>query len=160
MSRRRVVVVGVGNPLGRDEGVGPRAVERLAGEAWAEQLELIDAGTDLLAVLPEVEGAFRVVLVDAVRAGRPPGSVDVVGIEELLARACQDVGARSAHAASVPEAISLARAADMDLPPIVVVAVEPGEVGLGEGLSDACRTSLAEVVATVRRLVEEANPPA
>ena len=71
----RVVVLGVGNLLMSDEGVGVRCVEALAGDARLPQfVRLVDGGTSTHELLDDLEGLDLLVLVDAVITGAPPGS--------------------------------------------------------------------------------------
>jgi len=142
------LIVGVGNPLARDEGVGIRAVQGLRDADLPAGVRVLDAGTDLLAVVPQLAEADRVILIDAVRAGRTPGSIYRMTLDELLARAKDGPDWQSAHALTLPAAVRLAQAAGITLPPTVVFGVEPKEVALGEGLT-------AEVEAVLPALLEK-----
>ena len=143
------LIVGVGNPLARDEGVGIAAVARLRERPMPPGARLIDAGTDLLAALPEMARADRVVLVDAVRAGGPAGTIYRMTLDEVLDRARAEPAWRSAHDLSVVSAVRLARDAGIALPPTVLFGVEPAEVALGEGLTPAVRAALGPLVEKV-----------
>jgi len=145
----RVVIVGVGNPLARDEGLGPRAIERLARRDLPAAVEVIDAGTDLLAVIGDLEGAERVILIDAVQTGAEPGTIHRFTLEELLEKAADEPEWRSAHDLTVVGAVRLAEATGTRLPPTVVFGVEPGEVALGEGLTPAVEAALDGLIETV-----------
>ena len=149
-ARETVWVVGVGNTLARDEGVGPAAVERLGSESLPAGTRLLDAGTDLLTAMAGFVGAARVILIDAMRAGGAPGTIYRMTLEELDERAKAGASALSAHGIGVVEAVGLARAAEMRLPPTVVLGVEPGEVAFGEGLSPAVEAVMQRLVAAVR----------
>ncbi|HUU93300.1 MAG TPA: hydrogenase maturation protease [Phycisphaerae bacterium] len=152
-----MVIVGVGNPLARDEGLGPRAIERLARCRLPEAVEVIDAGTDLLAVIGEVAGAERVILIDAVQAGAEPGTIHRFTLDALLAKAGDEPEWRSAHDLTVVGAVRLAEAAGIRLPPTVVFGVEPGEVALGEGLTPAVEAALDGLIETVLAEIGEAG---
>lgn len=138
----RVVILGLGNPLARDEGLGPRAVERLLARGLPEGVLAIDAGTDLLAVLGEAAGAERLILIDAMQAGGAPGALYRRTLDELLDGAAAAPDWASAHALTLVGTIRLARQVGMNLPPAVVFGVEPGEVAFGEGLSPAVEAAL------------------
>jgi len=144
-----ILVVGVGNPLVRDEGVGIRALERLGSRRLPTSVRLIDAGTDLLAVLPQLAEADRVILIDAVRAGGEPGSIYRLTREDLLAKAKTEPEWRSAHDLSVVAALRLAESTGLRLPPMVVFGVEPAEVALGEALTPAVEAALEPLVEKV-----------
>jgi hydrogenase maturation protease len=77
MSEERILVMGVGNPLMRDEGVGPRVVELLrAGYEFPENVEVVDAGTMGFMILDVLRGFDRLIIVDALDGtDEPPGTV-------------------------------------------------------------------------------------
>jgi hydrogenase maturation protease len=156
-AREAVWVVGVGNPLARDEGVGPAAVERLKVEPLPARVALLDAGTDLVAAMMEFADAGHVFLIDAMRAGGAPGTIYRLPLEELEGRAKAGASDLSAHGLGVVEAVGLARAAGMRVPPTVVLGVEPGEVAFGEGLSPAVEAAMQSLVAAVREEIARAS---
>ena len=71
----RKVVLGVGNLLLRDEGVGIHVVKALEGYPFPPDVEVIDGATAGCDLLPLISGAERVVMVDAMEGGEPPGAV-------------------------------------------------------------------------------------
>jgi hydrogenase maturation protease len=150
----RVVVIGAGNIFARDDGVGPRVVERLSARPLPPGVECVDAGTDLLGVLPGVEGADRLVLVDALRAGGAPGTIHRMTLEAIEDRARQPPMQFSMHEMSLVESVRLARLAGLRLPPTIVIGVEPGEVGLGADLTPAVAASMEAAMAAVLQEVE------
>ena len=156
-AREAVWVVGVGNLLARDEGIGPAAVERLKAEPLPARVALLDAGTDLVAAMMEFADAGHVILIDAMRAGGAPGTIYRLTLEELEGRAKAGASDLSAHGLGVVEAVGLARAVGMRVPPTVVFGVEPGEVAFGEGLSPAVEAAMQRLVAAVRREIVRAS---
>jgi len=144
-----ILVIGVGNPLAHDEGVGIRALERLRRRSLPAGVRVIDAGTDLLAVIPQLAEADRAILIDAVRAGGSPGSIYRLTLEEFLGCAASEPAWRSAHDLSVVSAVRLAEAAGTRLPPTVLFGVEPAEVALGEGLTPPVEAALDTLVEKV-----------
>jgi len=73
----KTLVLGVGNPLMRDDGVGPRVIELLrAGFTFPEGVEVVDAGTMSFMILDLLRGVDRLIIIDAVRdTDEPPGTV-------------------------------------------------------------------------------------
>ncbi len=86
-STERILVMGVGNPLMRDEGIGPRVVELLsAGYDFPDNVEVVDAGTMGYYILDMLRGVDRLILVDAVReTGHPAGTVLLLTPDDLAA---------------------------------------------------------------------------
>ncbi len=73
----RTVVLGVGNPLMGDDGLGLAALESLRhGWRLPPTVELVDGGTWGLTLLPAIEAADRLLLIDAIdTGGAPPGTL-------------------------------------------------------------------------------------
>ncbi len=73
---RRAVILGLGNVLLQDDGVGVHAVELLREDyALPDDLEVLDGGTLGMALLPRLAGIDTAILVDAVRSDAPPGTL-------------------------------------------------------------------------------------
>lgn len=71
----RVVVLGVGNILLSDEGVGVRVIERLPlAYRLPPEVEIIDGGTCGMEMLEDLENLDALIMVDAIRAGKAPGT--------------------------------------------------------------------------------------
>jgi hydrogenase maturation protease len=81
----KTLVLGVGNPLMRDDGIGPRVIEMLrAGYTFPENVEVVDAGTMSFMILDLLRGVDRLIVIDAVRdTGKPPGTVFRMTPEEI-----------------------------------------------------------------------------
>lgn len=69
------LVLGIGNILMGDEGVGVRAVEFLAGEAWPPDVTLLDGGTGGFHLLQYLRDFTPIVMIDATMDGQPAGTV-------------------------------------------------------------------------------------
>ena len=68
------LIVAAGNPLRKDDGIGPFLLERLREETLSEGTTLLDIGTDGFSLIDLVQAADRVLLIDAVNMGQPVGS--------------------------------------------------------------------------------------
>ena len=157
MVEERVAVVGAGNLLLGDEGVGVHVVEALGKEYVPPYLTLVDAGTALTDVLGGLRGYERVLLVDALRAGGSPGSVYRLEFSELQERAERGQLTMSLHQSGLLEAVALARLEGLDPGNITIIAVEPQRLEPGIELSetvsrrlpDVCHLVMEEVRASV-----------
>jgi hydrogenase maturation protease len=74
----RILIMGVGNVLMGDEGVGVHAVRLLERRAWPVGVSLLDGGTGGFHLLSHVGGCDLLVMIDATLDGRPPGTVSVI----------------------------------------------------------------------------------
>ena len=74
----RTVVLGLGNILLGDEGVGVHVVEELERRGGLPDVELVDGGTAGFSLMPFFDGAGLVIIVDAADDGHPPGTLTVL----------------------------------------------------------------------------------
>lgn len=140
-----LLVVGFGNALAADDGVGPRVVERLRAEGLPAGMRAEDGGQDALRIADLWGGEEEVWLVDAVVRGAPAGTVHRVEHGELLALPQRHDGA---HRLSLPECLRWLALAHPEMAGVRyrLLGVEPGRVGWGAGLSPAVEAA-AEALA-------------
>lgn len=148
------LVVGLGNPLMTDDGIGLAALERLR-EAWDPPpetgVELVDGGTWGLFLLPEIERAGQVVFLDAIRAGAAAGTVVELEREEIP-RALDATGL-SVHQIGLRDLVALATIRGTLPARTVAIGIQPDRVEMGAGISARCELALDAVVArTLARL--------
>ena len=141
------LVLGIGNLLLRDDGVGPHAVRALRARPLPANVEALDVGTAFLDAIPALEGAVRLVVVDAMRAGGAPGTVYRIALGECA------VAPRLASLHGLDLARVLFLAGRTDRPEAVVIGVEPSRIEWGVELSPELSRALPAVIAAVRREV-------
>lgn len=129
----RAVVLGLGNILLGDEGVGVRVVEELERAGGLPGVELVDGGTAGFRLLPYFDAAGLVVVVDAAADGAPPGTVTVLrprfsGAYPSRDRASQQPGplTLTPHDFGLKNILDALALAD-DRPEIVLVTVSVSE---------------------------------
>ncbi|MGW3266362.1 hydrogenase maturation protease [Streptomyces sp. NPDC001056] len=150
----RVVVIGVGNPLRGDDGVGPAAVEALRGRVPDETVLTVSDG-EPARVLELWRGADTVVVAEALRASPArPGRLHTLTAAEAASRT---VGTASTHAFGLGECLALAEALDRLPPRLVVHAVEVADTGLGARMSEAVRSALPELIDRIAASVRQAH---
>ena len=141
------VVLGLGNPLMGDDGAGLAALARLAAR-WAlpADVRVVDGGTWGLALLPDVEDAERLLVLDAVCAGRGGGGApgDVVRLErDAIPRAY--ALKLSPHQIDLREVLAVAELRGALPREVVVVGVEPAGLAFAEPLSPPVARALDAV---------------
>ena len=142
------LVIGVGNPLMGDDGLGIAVVARLASE-WPEDesLSFVDGGTWGMNLLPLIESANRVMILDAIDRGLPAGTTITLEREEIPRYFAIKL---SPHQLDLREVLALAELRGTLPRETVALGVQPERVELSLSLS-------ASVAAAVEDLVAAAN---
>lgn len=143
---RRTVVVGFGNLLMGDDGVGIHVVRELEARGVPDGVELVDGGVASLEVLATLPPAGEVVIVDALTGGGRPGDVYRLTPADLVP--AEGPPAFSLHEFTLVQSlVLLARLGP--LPPMVIYGVEPATMEPGMELSPpvaAAATKVAELI--------------
>jgi hydrogenase maturation protease len=147
------LVLGLGNQLLGDEGVGVHAAEELLRGPLPSGVVVLDVGTAVLDALPAMEVAERIVVVDAVRADRAPGTVYRVPFDEMSHP--QVIG--SVHGFDLSRALALSGRTDQ--PEVVVIGVEPETIDWSLELSPPVREAMPAVLEAIRAEIGAVGPP-
>ena len=142
-SRCPILVLGIGNILLRDEGVGVRVIEQMQKMHLPDDVELVDGGTagaDLLDVLAERQ---KVIVIDAVQADCEPGTVLRFTADELVQ---PDGVGMSLHELGLGEALTMTRQLGCAPKDVVVFGIKPKDTGSGLELSEEVEASVPKVV--------------
>jgi len=133
--KKPVVVIGLGNPLMADEGIGVYLIERL-GERTDRHpgVDFIDAGTGGMSVLHWIEGRRKAVLIDCAFMGREPGTIGRFTPDEV--RSAKVLAHQSLHEADLLHILALAERLGQGPEQVVIFGIQPQVVALRQGLSD------------------------
>lgn len=149
-----VAIIGLGNVLLTDDGVGVHAVRKLRQDA-PEGIVLAEVGTAVLDALDLFESVEFVVAIDAVRAGGPPGSIYSFDINEADTQ--RMVSQHELGIAAVMQYLPADSA-----PQITILGVEPAVIDYGMELSPVVRAVLPEAarkaLAMALQLTERITP--
>jgi hydrogenase maturation protease len=145
MTSPNILVLGIGNLLNRDEGVGVHAVRALQAEAGERfpQATFLDGGTLGLNLLPLVEDATHLLLLDCVDAGRPAGTIVELTKEEIPIYSGVKM---SQHQTTFQEVLGLALLREQLPEHLHLIGVQPVSLEIGTDLSPAVLAALPELV--------------
>jgi hydrogenase maturation protease len=152
MDQRKIVVLGVGNLLLADEGVGIHAVKALAERELPQAVELVDGGTSTLDLLPQLHRAWRVIIIDALKAGGAPGDIYRCRPEDLMENREQPM---SLHQVDFVQLLDMAERMGYRIGPAVIYGVEPGEMGWSMDLSPAVAAKMPRLLELVMTEIEK-----
>ncbi len=149
----KIVVLGIGNILLTDEGLGVRAIERLRKEyEFPEGVELMDGGTLGIDLLYYLDGVDRLLVLDAIAGGGKPATFYKFRGEEVKKYFRKKV---SMHEIGFQEVLGLLDVMDKPLKEIVVMGLEPKSLELSTELSPEIEEKLPLLIEeTVKQLQE------
>ena len=155
------LVIGVGNELFGDEGLGVHVARLLASQpSLPGSVEVIEAGTSLFDFVPEFPRYSRVILVDAVRAGNPPGTIWRADSVADLDDETEATSFLSLHGWGVVESLHAAKKLGMVPQRLTIIGAEPETTEPGIGLSPTLSQAALRIVAVIRKEIELLPGPA
>lgn len=155
----KILVMGVGNTLLQDDGIGVHVTESLRNSSQADPassdpgFEFIDGGTIGLSLLPEIEDAEAVIIVDASETGERPGTLRIFRGNEIdrqlsgKRRTVHEVAVADLFAAAAIRGRSPARRA--------LVAIQPASTELGLEPTADVRAAIPGACAAICELARE-----
>ena len=141
-----MAVVGTGNILMLDEGVGVHVVERLGREDMPPDVELFDAGVAIADVMDDLSQFDRVIIVDATRGGEEPGAIYKYRLEDLNMEDFRNRHLASVHDITLVETLMLNKLTGNLPEDIVLIGVEPARMEAGIGLSEIVESKMDAIV--------------
>ena len=143
----RTLVLGLGNVLLHDEGLGVWVAESLGRRfAFPPEVTVIDGGTLGLDLLPRLDGVEHLLVIDAVKLERAPG--EIVRLEGDEVPAALDVKI-SPHQVGVQDLLAAARLLGSEPPHVVLWGMEPERLDPGTGLSASVTEALPRIETAV-----------
>ena len=156
-AHKPVIVIGLGNPLMADEGVGSALVEALAERAGAGTLpsdgvEYLDGGCGGMYLLHSMAGRDKVILIDCAKMGLEPGAMrrftpdDVTTVKQMTHL--------SLHEVDILRVIEMAEMIGQSPGEIVIFGIEPQCIEHRPGLTDALQSRFSAYVAALSAELE------
>lgn len=149
----KTVIIGVGNLLLKDEGVGVHVVQELRKKRLPSTVEVHDGGVAGIGLLDFFPGASKVLLIDAADMNLTAGALVRFTPEEVAGRI---EGPRfSAHDIGLLEVLELARALDQSPPQVVIFGIQPKEISWGTELSPEVQAAIPKVTDLILKEIQK-----
>jgi hydrogenase maturation protease len=141
-----ILVLGVGNTLMSDDGVGVRLMEHVqALQPPHPAIRYLDAGTLSFILLPEIQACSALLVLDAAQLGEPPGAMD----DFLRTARC------SVHEVGIRDLLDLARLTGTLPAKRAFIGVQPAATGWGDALSPEVASALPAAATHARHLLSD-----
>ena len=151
-------ILGVGNVLCTDDGLGPYAIKVLEAQfEFPEPVEVIDLGTPGLDFTPYLSDARMVIVLDTVKGDEAPGSLRLLRDREIVAK--PPPSRMSPHEPGLREALMATEFSDSNPDEILLIGVVPESTEGGTKLTEAVRSAVSQVVDAVMVELERLGHP-
>lgn len=144
-----ILVLGLGNILLKDEGIGGVIINQLTTMDLSPDVELLDGGTFGFELLSYVEDRKKIIIIDAVNGNKEPGTIYKFKADDITA--LKKSQALSSHQSGFYSVFKVLEFTKSDLPDIVVIGIQPADITMGTDLTPA----IAEKVPAIITLVLE-----
>ena len=151
MKNANILILGIGNLLLHDEGVGVHVAHKMKEMALPPGIEVMDGGTMGLNLLYYIENRDRVIVVDTVIVGDPPGTIYRFTDESLVQNKPM---LRTAHGVDFTDVIKTAEMLGTKPKEIIFVGIEPADMSEGIGLSEVIEKRVPTLIKMVMRELE------
>lgn len=145
------VIIGIGNILLRDDGVGVHTINCLRNENIPSTIELVDGGTSTLNILSYFLDYSRVIIIDCLRAGYEPGTIYKINPDEIKNYRSENL---SLHDVQILDVIKMANMIGK-FPKVTIIGIEPEEINLHTELTETIRNKVPEVIKHIKNELED-----
>lgn len=144
-TEKKTLIVGIGNLLYRDDGIGAQIIEEMKKMRLPDQIELLDMGTSTMDLIYHLEDVNRLIVIDAIKAGGTPGTIYRLKPDDLLPSKNRPV---SLHDIGLLETLNMAKRRGQEVDTIVI-GVEPKILDWGLELSDEVKKRIPDLIEAV-----------
>ena len=152
----KIVILGIGNLLLRDEGVGIHLVRMLNNDDLdCSNLEIIDGG-----IYPEpvsfIEDAYKLIIVDAIKGGKEPGTIYHLNTDDIMTDSARPL---YSHQSSIIDSLRLLRSLGKGPQDTIIIGIEPKSIDYGLELSPEVKEKLVELKEIVTAEIQKTKSP-
>jgi len=141
----KILIVGIGNILCRDEGIGVHVIQEMEDMELPGHIKLLDIGTYTPDLISLLEGIRKLIIIDALKAGGSPGTIYRCKPEDLLAN---EEGPISLREIGLIETLNMAKKMGREID-AVIIGVEPKVLDWGVELSGELKKQIPAIIEAV-----------
>ena len=153
MKKHDTTVLGLGNLLMQDEGIGVHIANLLIKHyAFSPAIGIIDGGTTGTDLLPYFENSDRILIIDAVNFEKYPGHIGIIENDDILATITSKI---SLHHLGLSDVLSVIKLIDIKPEEIILIGIQPYRMELGMDLSEQMQNHVPTIISTVLQKLEQ-----
>ncbi|MBC2580088.1 HyaD/HybD family hydrogenase maturation endopeptidase [Clostridium sp. DJ247] len=140
------VIIGIGNILLKDDGVGVYTIKQLENEKLPSTIELVDGGTSTLDTLSYFLDYHKVIVVDCLRAGYKPGTIYKINPEDIKDYKKENL---SVHDVQILDVVKMANMLGK-FPQVTIFGIEPEKICLDTEMTETMKNKIPEIIKYVK----------
>ena len=144
------VIIGIGNILLQDDGVGVHVIKQLENEKLPSTIELVDGGTSTLDTLGFFLDYKKVIVVDCLRAGLKPGTIYKIKPEDIKNYQKENL---SIHDVQILDVVQMANMMNK-YPEVVIFGIEPEKISLDLEMTEIMVSKIPEIIRNIKKELE------
>ena len=141
------IIIGIGNILLQDDGVGVHVIEQLENEKLPSTIELVDGGTSTLDTLGFFLDYKKVIVVDCLKAGLEPGTIYKIKPEDIKNYKKENL---SIHDVQILDVVKMANMMDK-YPEVVIFGIEPEKISLNLEMTETMISKIPEIIFNIKK---------
>ncbi len=141
----KILIVGIGNLLCRDEGIGVHVIQEMKNMKLPDHIDLLDMGTSTMDLISYLEGVKKLIAIDAMKAGGTPGTIYKCRPEDLLPK---NEGPISLHEIGLLETLTMAKKMGREID-TVIIGVEPKVIEWGMELTEEVEAKIPMIIEAI-----------
>ncbi len=150
MNKGKITILGIGNLLMQDEGIGIHVIEELKKDKLPDNVELVDGAASGFDLLPVIESCDKLIVIDAIKTDDEPGSIYCFDPRKIDIQRDKAV---SLHDVDFFQVLDFA-GKHRHLPAVTMITIVPEKLGWGMELSPRLKSRITEVK---RLIINEIN---
>lgn len=152
MNSKPIMVLGVGNSIQMDDGVGIHVIRELEKYDLPEEVELFDGGTLGIDLMPYLEGKEKLIFIDSVKAEQKPGTIFRFQPEDLD---FDDAPKTSVHQIGLIESLQMISMIGKAPDKIVIFGIQPKTIDWSEELTDEVNAAIPKLMPHLLKEIEK-----
>jgi len=141
------VIIGIGNILLQDDGVGVHVIKQLENEKLPSTIELVDGGTSTLDTLGFFLDYNKVIVVDCLRAGLEPGTIYKIKPEDIKNYKKENL---SIHDVQILDVVKMANMLNK-YPEVVIFGIEPEKIAVDLQMTEIMVSKIPEIILNIKK---------
>jgi len=147
---KETVIIGIGNILLQDDGVGVHVIKQLENENLPSTIELVDGGTSTLDTLGFFLDFKKVIVVDCLRAGLEPGTIYKIKPDDIKNYKKENL---SIHDVQILDVVKMANMMNK-YPDVVIFGIEPEKIAVGLEMTLIMVSKIPEIIGNIKKELE------